>query len=119
MMTLGEIAARAGVCITTARNALRLAAGTGSHDPGAAARSAAEPPQCRAHRLAGVASWIERGRKNERRPRNRRPRIPGGRVQKRGPRTKLPSEAYAETALCAVNILLAARKTPKGALRAT
>jgi len=27
MMTLGEIASRAGVCVTTARNALRLAAG--------------------------------------------------------------------------------------------
>jgi hypothetical protein len=29
MMTLGEIAARAGVCVTTARNALRQAAREG------------------------------------------------------------------------------------------
>ena len=81
ILTLGEIAARAGVCVTTARNALRTAARAGArHHRGAAARQAAEPRQCGAGGVAGMED-VDRARpqrKSAKPPRRGR----GGRVQK-------------------------------------
>ena len=84
MLTLGEIAARAGVCVTTARNALRTGRARGArHHRGAPARQAAEPRQCGAGGLAGMED-VDRARPEKRaRPRKRqRFRFRGGRVQK-------------------------------------
>ena len=81
ILTLGEIAARAGVCVTTARNALRTAAREGLV-------TIEERRRDKRPNLANVVrvvsrewkTWIERGPKGKRARTPRRGR--GGRVQK-------------------------------------
>ena len=104
MLTLGEIAARAGVCVTTARNALRDGRARGArHHRGAAARQAAEPRQCGAGGVAGMED-VDRARPaNESAQGTPRVAAQGGGCKKTGSTDKDSSESYAETAFHAVN----------------
>jgi len=101
-LTLGEIAARAGICVTTARNALRTAAREGL-------LTIEERRRDKRPNLANVVrvvsrewkTWIERGPKGKAQSRPGAARGEG--AKKQGPRIKILSESYAETAFHAVN----------------
>jgi hypothetical protein len=117
MMTLGEIAARAGVCVTTARNALRQAAREGFV-------TIEERRRDKRPNLANVVrivsrewtSWIERGR----RPKSTAAASMGGGCKK--PRA---TDKASFRSLCGDRVSrgqhahIAPRKTPKGALLGT
>jgi len=117
MMTLGEIAARAGVCITTARNALRQAAGDGL-------LTIQERRRDKRPNLPNVVrivsrewrSWIERGRRLN----SPTPAAERGGCKKTGS-TDIASfrSIRGDRALRGQHPPKVARKTPKGALRAT
>jgi hypothetical protein len=117
MMTLGEIAARAGVCVTTARNALRQAAREGFV-------TIEERRRDKRPNLANVVrivsrewtSWIERGR----RPKSTAAASTGGGCKKAGATDKASFRS-----LCGDRVSRGQlhrnvpRKTPKGALLGT
>ena len=102
ILTLGEIAARAGVCVTTARNALRTAAREGLV-------TIEERRRDKRPNLANVVrvvsrewkTWIERGPKGK--AQSRPGAAEGGGCKKTGATDKDFSESYAETAFHAVN----------------
>ena len=103
ILTLGEIAARAGVCVTTARNALRTAARAGLV-------TIEERRRDKRPNLANVVrvvsrewkTWIERGPKGK--AQSRPGAAEGGGCKKAGATDKDLSKSYAETAFHAVNI---------------
>ena len=97
MMALGEIAARAGVCVTTARNALRRAAREGLltiEERRRDKRPQSTPTSCGSCRASGRAGSRAAGGLKSQALRVRR----GEGAKKRGPRTKLLSEPHAATA---------------------
>ena len=102
ILTLGEIAARAGVCVTTARNALRTAAREGLV-------TIEERRRDKRPNLANVVrvvsrewkTWIERGPKGK--AQSRPGAVEGGGCKKTGATDKDSSKSYAETAFHAVN----------------
>jgi predicted transcriptional regulator len=117
LMTLGEIAARAGVCVTTARNALRQAARDGL-------LTIEERRRDKRPNLPNVVrivsrewtSWIERGR----RPKSSAPASEGGGCKKTGATDKgsfrtLPGDRVSR----GQHTQNVPRKTPKGALLGT
>lgn len=117
MMTLGEIAARAGVCVTTARNALRQAAREGFV-------TIEERRRDKRPNLANVVrivsrewtSWIERGWRQKAQV----PASEGGGCKKSGATDKASFRS-----LCGDRVSrgqhahIVPRKTPKGALLGT
>ena len=117
LMTLGEIAARAGVCVTTARNALRQAAREGL-------LTIEERRRDKRPNLANVVrivsrewtSWIARGR----RPNSSAPAPKGGGCKKTGA-TDIGSfrTLRSDRVLRGQHIQTAPSKTPKGTMLVT
>jgi hypothetical protein len=101
LLTLGEIAARAGVCVTTARGALRQAAREGLLTIEERRRDK-RPNLPNVVRLISRewTSWIARGGRDKAQPSVSK----GEGAKKWGPRIKLLPEVYMETALCAVTL---------------
>lgn len=117
MMTLGEIAARAGVCVTTARNALRQAAREGLV-------TIEERRRDKRPNLANVVrvvsrewtNWIERGR----RPKASAFVSKGGGCKKTGATDKASFRSLSSDRVSrGQRIQNVPRKTPKGALLGT
>ena len=117
LVTLGEIAARAGVCVTTARNALRQAAREGLV-------TIEERRRDKRPNLANVVrivsrewtSWIERGRTLK----ARAPAFMGGGCKKAGATDKASSRSYSGDRVKRGQLHRnVPRKTPKGALLGT
>jgi hypothetical protein len=115
-LTLGELAARAGVGITTARNAIHEAAGHGY-------LTIEERRRDKRPNLSNVVrvvsrewlTWIARGRKI-RAPAEKTPTLPlprGEGPKKWSPRIKVLNEPIAETAFHAVNIPKTSPKSRK------
>jgi hypothetical protein len=117
MMTIGEIASRAGVCETTARNALRRAAAEGL-------LTIQERRRDKRPNLPNIVrivsrewrSWIERGRRLNSPP----PAVEGRGCKKIGPTDIASSRSLrGDRALRGQHTPKVARKTPNGALQAT
>lgn len=117
LMTLGEIAARAGVCVTTARNALRQAARDGL-------LTIEERRRDKRPNLSNVVrivsrewtSWIERGR----RPKSSAPASEGGGRKKTGATDKSSFRTlHGDRVSRGQHPQNVPRKTPKGALLGT
>jgi hypothetical protein len=117
LMTLGEIAARAGVCMTTARNALRQAAREGL-------LTIEERRRDKRPNLPNVVrivsrewtSWIERGQ----RPKSSAPASEGGGCKKTGATDKSSFRTlHGDRVKRGQHPQNFPRKTPKGALLGT
>lgn len=117
MLTLGEVAARAGVCITTARNALRQAAREGLV-------TIEERRRDKRPNLPNVVrvvsrewtSWIARGR----RPKSSTPVSKKGGCKKTGGTDKGSSRTFnGDRVLRGQHLQNVPRKTPKGPLLGT
>lgn len=117
MLALGEIAARAGICVTTARNAMRLAAQEG-------VLTIEERRRDKRPNLPNVVriisqewrSWIERGRRMN----SPTPAAEGGGCKKTGPTDKASFRSiHGDHALRGQHPPKVVRKAPLGVLRTT